>query len=409
MNYQQALDFLFSSLPMYQKVGKVAYKKDLTNTVRLCDGLGNPQTRFRSVHIAGTNGKGSSAHMLASVLQEAGYKTGLYTSPHLKSFTERIKVNGKEIGKEAVTDFVNQNKALIEQIEPSFFEMTVAMAFDHFAREGVDIAIIETGLGGRLDSTNVIHPEICLITNIGWDHMNTLGNSLDQIAKEKAGIIKPGVPVVIGKTQPETKPVFESIAAEKGAPVVFADQQLLNTGLYQPDLKGSYQLQNLQGVLVVIDELRKLDWQIPEESVKAGISGVIANTGLKGRWQVLSVNPLTICDTGHNKDGIEVIVNQVKSLSYDQLYLVLGFVNDKQVADLLELFPQNAHFIFCQAKVPRAMALETLKEEAKAFGIEAVYISDVNEALSYAQEKAGANDLIFVGGSTFVVAELEGL
>lgn len=407
MNYQEALDFLFNALPMYQRVGKSAFKKDLTNTLRLCEALGNPQNRFKSVHVAGTNGKGSSSHMLASIMQEAGYNTGLYTSPHLKSFTERIKVNGKEIPERGVVDFVIKNKAAIEEIRPSFFEMTVAMAFDHFAREAVDVAIIEVGLGGRLDSTNVITPEIALITNIGLDHTDMLGDTLEAITFEKAGIIKPHVPVVIGETHVETVDVFTRIAAERKAPLSFADQE--NQDRYSLDLKGNYQQKNLAGVLETVRKLSEAGWHITDLALKKGLSAVISNTGLKGRWQQLSEKPLTICDTGHNKEGIQLLVDQMKTLTYDQLYLVMGFVNDKNVGEVLKLLPAEANFIFCEASVPRAMKLADLKRHTVSMAIEAEYIADVNEALATARTRAEENDLIFVGGSTFVVAELNEL
>lgn len=407
MNYQEALDFLFNALPMYQRVGKSAFKKDLTNTLHLCETLGNPQNRFKSVHVAGTNGKGSSSHMLASIMQEAGYKTGLYTSPHLKSFTERIKVNGNEISESGVVDFVTRNKAVIAEIRPSFFEMTVVMAFDHFAREAVDVAIIEVGLGGRLDSTNVITPEISLITNIGLDHTDMLGDTLEAIAFEKAGIIKPHVPVVIGETHPETADVFTGIAAERKAPLSFADQK--NQDSYTLDLKGNYQQKNLAGVLETVRKLCEAGWHITDSALTKGLSAVISNTGLKGRWQQLSEKPLTICDTGHNKEGLQLLVDQMKTLTYDQLYLVMGFVNDKNVGEVLKLLPAEAHFIFCEASVPRAMKLDELKRHTESMAIEAEYIADVNEALATARNRANENDLIFVGGSTFVVAELNEL
>ena len=409
MNYAEALDFLYGNLPMYQNMGKTAFKKDLTNTIRLCEGMNNPQYAFKSVHVGGTNGKGSSSHMLASVLQEAGYKTGLYTSPHLKDFTERIRVNGQPISEENVIGFVEDHHTLIQEIEPSFFEMTVVMAFDYFRREKVDVAIIEVGLGGRLDSTNVIIPEVALITNIGYDHMDMLGNTLELIAGEKAGIIKPQVSVIIGTTQPETQEVFSRTARERNAPLTFADQQDWNREAYPPDLKGNYQKQNLPGVLSTIKELQEQGWTVTDKNISKGLSQVVANTGLKGRWQTLSESPLTICDTGHNVNGVELIVEQLQQLTYKRLFLVLGFVNDKNIAEILTLFPSDAQYIFCQSKVPRAMPLATLMTTAMEIGIEGVAVTDVNEALQVARQQAGPNDLIFVGGSTFVVAELEEL
>ena len=408
MNFQEALDYLYAALPMYQRVGQSAFKKDLTNTLALCAALDNPHQKFKSIHVAGTNGKGSSSHMLASVFQQAGYKTGLYTSPHLKSFTERIRINGQPISEQAVIDFVQNHKHTIEQIQPSFFEMTVALAFHHFAQQTVDIAIIEVGLGGRLDSTNVITPELSLITNIGMDHMEFLGDTLELIAGEKAGIIKTGVPVVVGTTQPETAPVFLRVAQENQTLVTFADQVVTDLD-YKLDLEGAYQQQNLPGVLQSIVEMRSQGWAIGEAAVRSGLAQVVSNTGLKGRWQKLSNNPLTICDTGHNVAGVEAIIDQIISMSYKQLHLVLGFVNDKNVAEVLTLFPSGALFYFCQSTVPRAMPLDQVKSIAESLSIRASYIANVNEALSEARTQADAEDFIFVGGSTFVVAELNDL
>lgn len=408
MNYQEAVDFLFGALPMYQRVGKTAFKKDLTNTLRLCETLGNPQEQFRSVHIAGTNGKGSSSHMIASVLQEAGYKVGLYTSPHLKSFTERIRINGRPIPEQRVADFVVANKVAIEDIQPSFFEMTVAMAFDHFAREQVDIAIVEVGLGGRLDSTNIINPEISLITNIGLDHTDMLGDTLAAIAYEKAGIIKAGIPVIIGESHPETAPVFQRIAEDRKSPITFADKLSVSDN-YNLDLKGDYQRKNLVGVITVLDELIKAGWNIPESAIEEGLATVVSNTGLKGRWQVLGNNPLTICDTGHNKEGLQLLVDQIQSQSYHQLYMILGFVNDKNVSEVLKFLPNDAHYVFCQASVPRAMPVALIKDHICQSGLKAEYIPDVNDALNFVRTQAHASDMIFIGGSTFVVAELNEL
>ena len=407
MTYQEATDFLFSSLPMYQRLGNKAFKADLNNIISLCEALGNPHTQFKSVHVAGTNGKGSSCHIIASVLQEAGYKTGLYTSPHLKSFTERIRINGRPIEETAVASFVENIQEIIKKISPSFFEMTVALAFDHFAREKVDVAVIEVGLGGRLDSTNIINPEACLITNIGLDHTDTLGDSLEKIAFEKAGIIKTQVPVVIGTWQEETAPVFQQVAKERKAPLHFVPQAA--PPQYELDLKGNYQQKNLPGVLALLRILNERSWVLSDEIIRAGLGKVIQNTGLKGRWQTLRKEPLTICDTGHNIDGIKALVHQIKGLTYDQLFLVLGFVNDKQVGEILGLFPKKAHYVFCQSAVPRAMPLAQLRQEAEKLHLEADYVADVNEALAHAGNKASAKDLIFVGGSTFVVAELNEL
>ena len=407
MTYQEATDFLFSSLPMYQRVGNKAFKADLNNIIRLCEALGNPHTQFKSIHVAGTNGKGSASHIIASVLQEAGYKTGLYTSPHLKSFTERIRINGRPIEEAGVASFVENIQEIIKEMVPSFFEMTVALAFEYFASQKVDVAVIEVGLGGRLDSTNIITPEVCLITNIGLDHTDTLGDSLEKIAFEKAGIIKTQVPVVIGTRQEETAPVFQQVAKERKAPLHFAPQA--EHPQYELDLKGNYQQKNLPGVLALLRILNEQSWGLNDEVIRAGLRKVIQNTGLKGRWQTLRKEPLTICDTGHNIDGIKALVHQIKSLTYEQLFLVLGFVNDKQVGEILGLFPKEAHYVFCQSAVPRAMSLVQLRQETENLGLEADYVADVNEALAHARNKASTKDLIFVGGSTFVVAELNEL
>jgi len=391
---------------MYQRMGKAAFKKDLSNTIALCEHLGNPQDRFKSIHIAGTNGKGSSSHMLAAILQQSGYKVGLYTSPHLKSFTERIRINGEEISEMSVVDFVEKNMVAITSIKPSFFEMTVAMAFDHFAQQEVDIAVIEVGLGGRLDSTNVITPELSLITNIGYDHMEMLGNTLSEIAREKAGIIKAKVPVVISESNSEVNPVFEAIAKEKEAMLYYADA--INEIPYT-DLMGSYQSKNIRGVLKAIEILRYQGWSISDDAVIKGLSNVTAFTGLKGRWHTINNDPLTICDTGHNKEAFQLIIDQLNELNYAKLYLILGFVNDKKVDDLLRMIPNESVITFCQSSVPRAMSLDVIKEKASHLNIEALYIKDVNEAISTVRKMAGEDDVIFVGGSTFVVAEIESL
>lgn len=406
MNYQEALDFLFNALPMYQRVGNTAFKKDLTNTLALCEALDNPQHKFKSIHVAGTNGKGSSSHMLAAILQAAGYKVGLYTSPHLKSFTERIRINGTPIAESAVEGFVNTHKADIDRITPSFFEMTVAMAFDHFAKEKVDIAIIEVGLGGRLDSTNVITPEVSLITNIGFDHMDMLGDTLAQIAFEKAGIIKPGVPVVISEKQQETGPVFEKITLERNSRLIYADE--LET-LPSTDLQGDYQKKNISGVLKVVDILCAGDWKISNEAIVFGFANIVSLTGLKGRWQVLCNKPLTVCDTGHNKEAFNFILNQISLTRKGVLHMVLGFVQNKNVSDLLSMIPAGTRITFCQSTVPRAMKLEDVKSIAEPLEIEANYIANVNDAIAWVQEQAHPNDFIFVGGSTFVVAEINDL
>ena len=408
MTYKEVEKWLLK-LQSFYKVGSTAFKPGFDNILKLCEWLENPHQCFKSVHVAGTNGKGSSSHMLASVLQAAGYKTGLYTSPHIKAFTERIRINGEAIAQDKVVDFVVNYQGRIDELQPSFFELTVAMAFDHFAKEEVDIAIIEVGLGGRLDATNVIMPEVSLITNIGYDHMDMLGNTLEIIAGEKAGIIIPQVPVIIGTTQPETQDVFTRTADERKTTLTFADQQNWNLTAYTLDLKGNYQLQNLPGVLSTIKELQEQGWTITNDDVSKGLSRVVDNTGLKGRWQTLSESPLTICDTGHNIDGVKLIIEQIRQLTYKRLFLVLGFVNDKNVAEILSMFPSDAQYVFCQSKVPRAMPLATLKTLTSNIGIEGEAVADVNDALHYARQQAGPDDLIFVGGSTFVVAELNDL
>ena len=423
MNYVETVEFLYKSLPMFQRVGATAFKKDLTNTLALCQVLNNPNHQFKSVHVAGTNGKGSTSHMLAAILQSAGYRTGLYTSPHLKEFTERIKINGCEVSQEFVVDFVERIKPHINQIQPSFFEITVAMAFDYFANQHVDVAIIETGLGGRLDSTNVVTPVLSIITNISWDHMDLLGNTLPAIASEKAGIIKPHVPVVISETQSEVKSVFTTKATETKSKIIFADQRYQvskqsNTYLVSKsdsqfeiecDLRGSYQAKNIAGVLAAVDELQLLGFHIPVSSLTAGLKNVTALTGLKGRWQKINDKPLTICDTGHNEAGIKEILNQLHNLKYNTLHWVLGMVKDKDVSKILKLLPPSAHYYFCEAKIPRAMQAASLSEYARAAGLNGVVVADVNEAIQTATRNAKPDDLILIGGSTFVVAEIDNL
>lgn len=411
---------------MYQRVGAVAYKKDLGNTIALCEALDNPQNAYKSIHVAGTNGKGSSAHMLASVLQSAGYKTGLYTSPHLKSFTERIRINGVEISEQQVVEFVQKIQPLITELAPSFFEITVAMAFYLFAQEKVDIAVIEVGLGGRLDSTNIITPEVSLITNIDFDHEQMLGNTLELIAIEKAGIIKHKVPVVIGRRQPELESIFTEKAEKMGAPISFAGDQFAveqanserinvihNDKIYleglKMDLKGDYQKENLPGVLEVLSLLKNSHFKYSEAEIIAGLEHVIQNTGLKGRWQILDKEPLVVCDTGHNEAGINSIVTQINSLAYDQLYMIWGAVNDKSLDKVLQQMPTEANYIFCQAQIPRAMDAHELSEKADKYGLYGEVIPDVNRALQAARAAAKKKDMIFIGGSTFVVAELDEL
>lgn len=408
MNYEQTLDFMFSALPMYQRMGKSAFKKDLSNTIALCKYLGDPQNKFKSIHIAGTNGKGSTSHMVSSMLQSAGYKVGLYTSPHLKDFRERIRVSGTMIAQSTVIDFIEEHKAFIEQLQPSFFEMTVALAFDVFAKEKVDIAVIEVGLGGRLDSTNVISPELSVITNIGYDHMDMLGDTLPKIAMEKAGIIKPNVPVVIGEYQTETAQVFENIADERGAKLLYAKDLVADNDHKLPvELKGNYQKINKLTAIAAIRMLNAQDsWSFDLEQALHGLNEIVEQTGLKGRWQRLNEIPLTICDTGHNKEGFQFIIDQLIEFEYRELWMVLGFVNDKNVSDLLEMLPSEVNLVFTEAQVPRAMKINDLRELVKKKQLRALFVNDVNQAIDTAKSKAAENDLIFVGGSTFVVAEI---
>jgi len=433
MTYAETLDYLFNALPMFQRVGASAYKADLTNTISLCEHLGNPQETFKTIHVAGTNGKGSTSHALDSVFQAAGYKTGLYTSPHLKSFTERIRIDGKEITEEDVVEFVANNRAFLDQLQPSFFEMTVGMAFWCFAKEAVDIAVIEVGMGGRLDSTNVIHPELCVITTIGYDHTQFLGNTLPLIAGEKAGIIKQGVPVVISQTQKETQEVFSQLAAAKQAAIVFADQvwevtklpESENPNIQQPsnfkvrssdgeftmkfDLNGDYQRFNLPGILEAVKQLRNQGWNLSDTALQVGLESISEQTGLKGRWQLLQVNPIILADTGHNEAGIGEVVNQLKKYSYSKLWMVIGMVNDKDISKVLDLLPKEANYIFCQASIPRAMDAHELARKGNEKGLIGQVIPTVTEALEFARKNADSDDLIFVGGSTFVVAEIENL
>jgi len=404
MNYQQTLDYLFTQLPMYQRVGNAAYKSDLKNTIELCEILSNPQHQFKSVHVAGTNGKGSTSHMIASILQDAGYKVGLYTSPHLKDFRERIKINGEMISEIDVIDFVSQHKTQFERINLSFFEWTVGLAFDYYANKKVDIAVIETGLGGRLDSTNVITPEIAVITNIGLDHTQFLGDTLQQIATEKAGIIKKNVPVIIGETQPEVLSVFIDKANELSAPITFADEEVKS--IYSSDLKGLYQSKNINTAVKAIHELKKIRWNISSSNIKKGLNSVIENTGLLGRWQQLGENPKIICDTVHNEAGMVYIVKQLEQELYNKLHIVFGVVNDKTINNVLEMLPKDASYYFCEANIPRALRVEELFNLAKAKGLNGIKIKKVKEALEEAIKRSSKDDLIFVGGSIFVVAEV---
>lgn len=430
MNFSEVVAYLYSQLPMFQRIGASAFKKDLSNTIALCEYLGNPHRKFKSIHVAGTNGKGSTSHSVAAVLQVVGYKTGLYTSPHLKSFTERIRVNGTEIPEEKVIEFVEQHKPFIEELKPSFFELTVAMAFDHFAQEQVDIAVIEVGMGGRLDSTNVIDPILSIITNIGFDHKEFLGNTLPEIAFEKAGIIKPNRPVVISQTQSETKDTFLKKARESNALIKYADATYIvdkvtnqaELGLYSVhnlesnskevipfQLQGDYQRLNLPGILLAIDELQKLGFTINKEAIPQGLANVTSLTGLRGRWQTLSYSPLTICDTGHNEDGIRMVVDQLQSLPKNRLHFVIGMVRDKDIDGVLNLLPKDATYYFTQAQIPRAMEAKELREKASNFQLFGEAYQEINAAIKAAKSKAANDDVIFIGGSTFVVAEIDEL
>lgn len=430
MNYRQTLDFLFSQLPMYQRVGAAAYKSDLKNTLELCKLIGNPQDKFQTIHIAGTNGKGSVAHMLASILQESGYKTGLYTSPHLVDFRERIRVNGQVIPEKDVISFVNENFSVSERIKPSFFEYTFAMAMEYFYLQKVDVAVIETGMGGRLDSTNIINPLLSIITNIGYDHTRFLGDTLESIATEKAGIIKLNVPVLIGETQSEIADIFKATAIERKTSVSFADdeysignvrsfgnefpgmlfnlykkQQIWLKNMMLP-FSASYQLKNAKTALAACELLNKMDFILGKEAILSGMKNVLVNTGFKGRWQVLGENPLVICDTGHNKSGLLMVINQIARLNYDKLHFVFGTVDDKELDGILKLLPDSADYYFCKANIPRGLDQEVLMNRARGLGITGQAYSSVNEAYKAALENADENDLVFIGGSTFVVAEV---
>lgn len=404
MNYTETLDWMFAQLPMYQRQGKTAFKKDLTNSLAFSSHLKYPEKKFKSIHVAGTNGKGSTSHMIASVLQEAGYKVGLYTSPHLKDFRERIKINGKEIGELDVINFVKDNNSFLTEHKLSFFEMTVGLAFDCFAMQQVDFAVIEVGLGGRLDSTNIITPEISVITNIGFDHTQFLGVTLPEIAFEKAGIIKEGIPTVIGEFKEETYAVFEEIAKEKKSPLFLTSS--FDDGSYQSDLKGLYQVHNIQTAVKTIDILKTKGFNISEEDIKNGLKKVVVNTGLLGRWQTLKEKPKVICDTGHNKEGLLYVFKQLRQESFEHLHIVLGVVNDKNLETVLPLFPKNATYYFCKPNIPRGLNEIELQEESLKFGLVGNTYNTVKEAYNWAVKNATDRDLIFVGGSTFVVAEV---
>lgn len=403
MTYKQTLEWMFSRLPMYQHQGASAYKKDLTNTLLLSEYLGKPEAKVKTIHIAGTNGKGSVSNMIASILQEAGYKTGLYTSPHLKDFRERIKINGADIPEEYVTNFINKHKAFFEGHQLSFFEMTVGLAFEYFRDENVDVAVIETGMGGRLDSTNIITPLLSVITNIGMDHTQFLGNTLAAIAGEKAGIIKLGVPVVIGEYTDETKPVFENKSKEVEADIYFAGDE--EFPYFESDLNGDYQKQNIKTVLQSVKLLQK-ELTITKNNIKEGLLHVVRNTGFMGRWQKLNDKPAAYCDTAHNSHGLKIVLNQISGQKFDVLRIVFGVVNDKDLSDILPLLPKNAVYYFCRPNIPRGLDAQVLQAQASNYGLQGNIYKSVSDAYAKALAEASGNDFIFVGGSTFVVAEI---
>ncbi|MFG6685673.1 bifunctional folylpolyglutamate synthase/dihydrofolate synthase [Mariniflexile sp. HNIBRBA6329] len=404
MTYQDTLNWMFSQLPMYQRQGQSAFRKDLSNTMKLIERLNHPENNFKSIHVAGTNGKGSTSHMLASILQEAGYKVGLYTSPHLKDFRERIKINGKVVSKQFVTGFIKQHRAFFEENSLSFFEMTVGMAFEYFSKQQVDIAVVEVGMGGRLDSTNIITPEVSVITNIGLDHTQFLGTTLEAIAFEKGGIIKPNVPIVVGETQKETAPVFMELAEKNNSKIVFADNEV--TEAFVSDLTGIYQSKNIVTVVNAINELQQKGFNITHQNIKKGLLRVVKNTGLMGRWQTLQLNPKVVCDTGHNRDGLNYVMKQLSNEVFDTLHIVFGVVNDKDLSSIIDLLPKNAIYYFCKPDIPRGLDAKDLKKSLGAHGLKGEAYNSVNEAYKIALDSASTTDFIFIGGSTFVVAEI---
>ena len=405
MNYHETINWMFNQLPMYQLQGASAYKKDLTNTHLLIAHLENPQEKIKCIHVAGTNGKGSTSHMLASILQEAGYKVGLYTSPHLKDFRERIKINGKDIPEDFVTAFINEHQRFFESNDMSFFEMTVGLAFDYFSIEKVDIAVIEVGMGGRLDATNIITPLVSVITNIGLDHVQFLGNTLEAIAFEKAGIIKPNIPVIIGEYTLNTKPVFLAKAKECASKIYFASDLISET--FPSDLIGDYQMHNKKTVLQTIAVLNnQSEFKITPKNIKSGLLRVVRNTGLQGRWQQINEFPKVICDTAHNKNGLEIVLKQIQKEEFDNLHIVLGVVNDKDLDELLPLFPKNAFYYFSKPNIARGLDAAILREKSSVFGLKGEVYNSVTDAYQKAKQNAGKSDLIYIGGSTFVVAEI---
>ena len=419
--YNETIHYLYNRLPVFHNIGSIAYKPGLDNTILLMNYLGNPHTSFRSIHIAGTNGKGSVSHMIAAILQSAGYKVGLYTSPHLVDFRERIRVNGKMIEQQYVVNFVEKNKDYFEEIQPSFFEVTMAMAFEYFADNKVDVAVVEVGMGGRLDSTNIIQPELSVITNISFDHVGFLGNTLEKIAFEKAGIIKANTPVVIGEALPETKKVFEAKAKLENAPLYYAEEKLCITfkeyqqqkmlvetsdnRIFSVGLLGNYQLKNIATTLTVIDKLNKLDFNISELNLSTGLENVCESTGLEGRWQKLQTNPKVIVDTGHNVGGIQYVIKQLQEQTFNTLRIVIGMVNDKDISAVLKLLPTEAEFYFTQADIDRALDAEIMQKQAESFGLKGKVYLSVRQAIKSALNESLANDLIFIGGSNYIVAE----
>lgn len=428
MNYSETLAYLFHKLPMFSRIGEAAFKKGLTNTLLLCKALNNPQNKFAAIHVAGTNGKGSTSHMLAAILQTAGFKTGLYTSPHLKDFRERIKVNGQSCNEKFVVEFVEKMKGKIEEIEPSFFEITVVMAFEYFSQQQVDVAIIETGLGGRLDSTNVITPELSIITNIGYDHMNMLGNSLEQIAFEKAGIIKPNIPVVVGEVLPETQIVFETTSKQQNSSLIFAehtryvvDWEILHHHLhitvvnkqaeehtkYALDLTGIYQLKNIITVLEAVHQLRQKGWNIEKLHVQQALQQIKKLTGLHGRWEKIHTKPDVVLDVAHNLNGMQQLVSQLEHCKYQQLHIVIGMVKDKDISGILSILPSTANYYFTQASIPRALPITALQKLAMVSNLRGKCFDNVNMALKAALEQAKTDDLILVCGSVFIISEVD--
>ncbi|MCB2219384.1 MAG: bifunctional folylpolyglutamate synthase/dihydrofolate synthase [Bacteroidetes bacterium] len=428
MNYQETLKFLYQQLPMFQRLGPAAYKADLTNTIEICRILGDPQLKFPSVHIAGTNGKGSVSHILASIFQEAGYRTGLFTSPHLKDFRERIRINGEWVSEAFIVQFVNEHIRSLDHIKPSFFEYTFAMAMHYFACEKVDIAIVETGMGGRLDSSNIVNPILSVITNIGMDHTQFLGDTLEKIAVEKAGIIKPGVPVMIGERQLEIESIFNATALAKKAPIFSAEDifhitrkkanepNIVNYAVQSFEKKdfynlsspltGNYQLKNILTAMAATSLLNNTRWHLPRNSIEMGVKNVKSNTGIRGRWEMLSEKPLVICDTAHNLDGIKQVVEQIRNTPHQQLHVVLGVVADKEISEILSLWPKDASYYFCKANIPRGLPAETLKATAQNEGLSGIKYDSVAEAYAAALKASNPDDLVFIGGSTFVVAEV---